>query len=236
MKRSPSTTRPSSSLSCVDAAILAAPDARRCALRCAVRPASARPRRNGVQRGVEVVGVAIQIRLFGGRRGEAALAGHHAGQALLTQRAQRRVAHPAVLAPQAGRTGQVVEIAKGVEEALALGAPVTKLDAELEGAIGGAQELGLVNADPLVIFTQHGKGGLAHADDADLFRFDQFDRAARQRGDQPNGSHPAGRAAADDDDAFVCGIHVLMVRLSVIGDNSNLQQNPMRNFSTVAFT
>jgi hypothetical protein len=134
-----------------------------------------------VQGGIEMVSVAIQIGIFRGRRGEAALAGHYAGQALLAQRAKRGGADPAVLAPQAGGAGQIVEIAKSMEEAVALGASVAKLDAELERAIGGAQELGLVDAVQLVIIAQHWKRGLAHADDADLFRFDQFHRATRQR-------------------------------------------------------
>jgi hypothetical protein len=134
-----------------------------------------------VQAGIEMVSVAIQIGVFLGRCGEAALVGHHAGQALLAQRAQCGVVDAAVLAPQTGGAGQVVEVAKGMEETVALGAPVAKLDAELERAIGGAQERGLVDAVQLVKVAQHRERGLAHADDADLFRFDQFDRAARQR-------------------------------------------------------
>ncbi len=58
-------------------------------------------------------------------------------------------------------------------------ARVAKLDPQLERGIRGAQELGLVNAHRLVKVADHGKGGFADADNADLLRFDQFHLAGR---------------------------------------------------------
>jgi hypothetical protein len=108
-----------------------------------------------------------------------------------------RQPHAPVLRPQRLRTEQVPEVAEGVEVVFADLQPVAEADAELVGAVGGAQELGFVDADDLVVLADGRKGSLADADAAD----DLDAGAAFQPGDQGGGRHPAGAAAADNDDA-----------------------------------
>ena len=81
--------------------------------------------------------------------------------------------------------------------------PVDELDAELERAHGFPDELRFVDAEQLVEERQVRHGGLADPDGADLFGFDQSYRmpGAEYLG-QRGGTHPAGRAAAHDDDVL----------------------------------
>jgi hypothetical protein len=140
--------------------------------------------------------------VFFARHDEAALAVHHGGQALLAQRAEARFVQPAILAPHRIRSAQFAEIANGMKIAFAARAPVAELDAQLAAAVGGAQELGLVDVEQVVEVADRRKGRLPHPDDADLLRFDQLDGAALERGDKRGRRHPAGRTAADHHDAF----------------------------------
>jgi hypothetical protein len=147
---------------------------------------------------IEVVGV-LELGLLGGQH-EAALHCHHRRHALQAERF--RQPHAPVLRPQRLRTEQVPEVAEGVEVVFADLQPVAEADAELVGAVGGAQELGFVDADDLVVLADGREGGLADADDADVLGLDDLDAgAAFQPGDQGGGRHPAGAAAADNDDA-----------------------------------
>jgi hypothetical protein len=158
-----------------------------------------RAQKGGVQRGIEVIRVVVAV--FFARDLEAALTGHHARQALFVQAAEACLAQPAVLAPYRGRAAQVAEIAEGVEIPFTARAPVAKLDAQLVTAVGGAQELGLVDAEQAVEVADRGKGRLPYPDNADFLRFDQFDGGPLQGGDERGGRHPSGRAAADHHDA-----------------------------------
>jgi hypothetical protein len=97
---------------------------------------------------------------------------------------------------------RLTEGAEGVDVAVALAAPVAKLDAQLVGSLGLAHEVGLVEAQLGVESPDVRHGGFADADRADLGGLDQFDRRRRiaQHRREAGGGHPAGGAAADDDD------------------------------------
>jgi hypothetical protein len=80
---------------------------------------------------------------------------------------------------------------------------VGEVDAELEGCVGGPHELGLVDSEAFDKVAQVRQSRLADADDADLGGFDQSDGAGVGKPpDQSRGRHPAGGAAAEDDDAL----------------------------------
>jgi hypothetical protein len=146
-----------------------------------------------------VVGV-LELLLVAGQH-EASLHRHHRRHALHAQRFGQP--HTAVLAPQRLRTEQVAEVAEGVEVVLAHLQPVAEADTQLVGAVRGAQELALVDADQLVVVTDGREGGFAHTDDADVLGLDHLDGgAALQSGDQRRGHHPAGAATAHDNDAI----------------------------------
>ena len=84
---------------------------------------------------------------------------------------------------------------------MALAAPIDELDAELERGLGGADEVGLVEAEPAIELLDGRDGRFADTDGADLFRFHQLDReAVPERIAQPGRRHPSRRAAADDQD------------------------------------
>jgi hypothetical protein len=97
---------------------------------------------------------------------------------------------------------------EGVEIGLADGAPVDELDAQLEDALGLADEVVLVEAEHGVEQADLRDRRLAHADDADLLGLDQGDGRVVRPEDlgHGRGRHPAGRAAADDEDAADAGI------------------------------
>ena len=82
-------------------------------------------------------------------------------------------------------------------------APAVELDPQLDGGLGLAHELGLVEVDQGVEILDGRHRGLADADDADVRALDQRD--GRVRSDRPldrGRRHPAGGAAADDQDRF----------------------------------
>src|SRR6185503_18291892 len=80
--------------------------------------------------------------------------------------------------------------------------PVAKVDAELDGPLGVAQEVVLVEPEQLVEQDEHGNRRFAHADRANVRRLDELNAAVVRRDDarQRRRSHPAGGAAPDDDD------------------------------------
>ena len=82
--------------------------------------------------------------------------------------------------------------------------PVHELDAELERAAHRAHELDFVDAQGFIEGAQVRHGRLANADDADVFRLHQRDRATAvlQRMRETGRRHPAGGATTHDDDAF----------------------------------
>ena len=159
-----------------------------------------------VQAGVEVVGVGdvVQRRVLHitRRPHEAVLVGRRAGDRELAQ--VRRAAGLEHLQPVLveGHGPQVLpEAAEGVHVTRALAAPVQELDAQLETALGLADEFILVDLQHAVEELDHRDRRLADADGADLLALHQRDGdlAAQDLG-QGRGGHPAGGAAAGDHD------------------------------------
>src|SRR5262249_18519141 len=78
--------------------------------------------------------------------------------------------------------------------------PVVELDAELEGAPGPPDEVGLVNLEQAVEIAQVRYRRLADADDADLLGFDQRHLEPRAEGfGERRSRHPSGAAPPYDD-------------------------------------
>ena len=101
-----------------------------------------------------------------------------------------------------GQLDVLAEAPEGMHVAVAEEGPVLELDAQLEGALGLAQELVLVDAEHRVEANDARDRGLTDADDADLVGLDHGDRHPGIRDlCQRCRRHPAGRAAAEDDDA-----------------------------------
>ena len=79
--------------------------------------------------------------------------------------------------------------------------PVDELNPQLETAVGGAEEFGLVDAEPDEEIMDLRDRRLADADGADLVRFDQRDRGAiAEEAGEGRGRHPASSAPAGDHD------------------------------------
>src|SRR6476661_4923312 len=92
-------------------------------------------------------------------------------------------------------------IAERMDVAVADPGPVAKLDAELVGRVGGADEIILVDVEQAVEQVDLRNRRLADADRADLLRFDELDGEGRDLADDPRQAgrrHPAGGAAADN--------------------------------------
>ena len=108
-------------------------------------------------------------------------------------------AQPEMMERQSVQVG--AELAETVRVAVADRAPVHELDAELERAARGAQELILVDAQNAIEGDDVRNRRLADTDDADLVRFHETNRArAPEVVRKCCGRHPAGGATADDDD------------------------------------
>src|SRR4051794_37310941 len=89
-----------------------------------------------------------------------------------------------------------------MEIALALRAPADEVDTEFVGGLGRTQEFGLGNAEQLVELEHRRDGAFTDPYRSDRFRLDQAD-APFGRGEEAAGGgsgHPAGSAAADNDD------------------------------------
>ena len=93
-------------------------------------------------------------------------------------------------------------LAEGVDVAVPDLAPVHKLDAELERALGRSNEVILVQPEQIVEQANLGDGRLPHPDRADLFGLDQVDVAVVGAQDLGEGRrrHPARSPPAHDDD------------------------------------
>jgi hypothetical protein len=160
----------------------------------------------GVEAGVEVEGVKELVEGESGvGAGAAELAGRGGDGA---HRPGRDVLHHPALAlaeielVEVHALEVVAVAAERVEIAGAGRAPVDELDAELERALGRGDELVLVDAEHPVESDQRRDGRLADADGADLLGFDQRDLgdAVVEEAREGRRGHPAGGAAADDDD------------------------------------
>ena len=122
--------------------------------------------------------------------------------------------------------------AEGVHVAVTFAPPVHELDAELEGGLGLADELVLI--DPQHVIEEHdgGDGRLAHADRADILGLDQGDLHPRSHHlGQSRRGHPARRAAADDGDRLqfrrMHGLHPLKAReISADMTKTPAERNP----------
>ena len=90
--------------------------------------------------------------------------------------ASMHAAQPEVVERQSVQVG--AELAETVDVAVADGAPVHELDAELERAARGAQELVLVDAQDAIEGDDVRDRRLADTDDADLVGFHEPNRAS----------------------------------------------------------
>jgi hypothetical protein len=168
------------------------------ALRAEVLGEAAQVARIGAR--IQVIGVAEAVVL---QVAEAVLARRQmleAIVAILAGQAALAALHPEML--EAG--GPVVDAgqAERVDIVLAGRAPVLEADAQFEGRLGCPHEVGFVHLQQLVKPDQAGNGRFAHPDGTDLVGFDQRDVEclAQDLGDDC-GCHPAGCAAAGDDNA-----------------------------------
>jgi hypothetical protein len=93
-------------------------------------------------------------------------------------------------------------IAEGMEVAFADPAPVHEFNAELERPLSCAHELVLIDPEHAVESDERRDGRFAHADRTDLLRLDERDPgvAVVEEARESGRSHPAGGAAADDDE------------------------------------
>ena len=170
----------------------------------------------GVQAGVEMEGV-VDV---GQRRVAAAQVGAHELGHARRHRVDRKLLEAGRFAGLVHLQPVLVELgqhlvapdrAEAVDVRVALLAPVDELDPELERALGRADEVVFVDADQVVEAADQRDGRFAHADGGDFVRFDQADAVPvghqrRQRGC----AHPAGSAAADNDDILNV-IHVQLL-------------------------
>ena len=97
----------------------------------------------------------------------------------------------------------LADLAEAVDVAVPRLAPVDELDPQLEGGLGGADHLHLIEPGQRVIVADRRDRRLAHADGSDLVGFDQGDviSAAREQLRQQRGRHPARGPTAYDGNA-----------------------------------
>ncbi|ESQ88987.1 hypothetical protein ABAC460_14495 [Asticcacaulis sp. AC460] len=100
--------------------------------------------------------------------------------------------------------GRDAILAERMEETVAGMAPVGELDAEFEGAVGGAHDFTDVEAGRLKILLNSWNCGFADPDRTDGGRFDQGDVEAErlEAVAERCGGHPSRCAATGDNDTF----------------------------------
>ena len=102
------------------------------------------------------------------------------------------------------------EHAERMDVAVADLAEIAKIDAELEGRVGGPHHIGFVHAERFEEGAKVRQGRFANADDPDLLRFDEVHRSSLgQHPAERAGGHPSCRAAADDDHFHRSGADVI---------------------------
>src|SRR5215213_10211641 len=88
------------------------------------------------------------------------------------------------------------DLAEAMDVAFPRGAPVDKLDPELERRLGGRDHLQRVDVGERKVIADVRDGRLADPDDPDLIRFYELDLDLAEPLREDRGSHPPGRAAA----------------------------------------
>ena len=161
---------------------------------------------SGIQSGVEVVGVrdfaqrrARHVRPWPHELGASRGRGVDGVVAEACDQAGMHTAQPEMMERQSIQVGP--ELAETVGVAVADRAPVHELDAELERAARGAQELVFVDAQNAIEGDDVRDRRLADTDDADLVGFHQPNRTrAPEVVGKRGGRHPTRSATAHDDD------------------------------------
>src|SRR6267378_1278947 len=99
-------------------------------------------------------------------------------------------------------SNRTADDAEGMEVFLVALMPADKLDAQLVGCLGGANELLFIDAEPLNQTNKRRYRGFSDGDRPNLFGFDQLDLAqlAFEMMAKHGCRQPPGSAAADDDD------------------------------------
>src|SRR5882724_9880550 len=109
-------------------------------------------------------------------------------------------AQPAVL--KRNPVARKAKASEGMEISMPGLSPAPEFDTQLVGGLRLLHELSFIETDNLIEPVNGRNGGFAHSDGTDVVGFDQRDRTLPQvdGSAQRRGGHPAGRAAADDDD------------------------------------
>ena len=142
-------------------------------------------------------------RRMGRGQGELAARGQRRPQRIGRQRSG--VARAALFQPVVMKADpfDVLSIqAEGMDEVRARPGPVQKTNTQFAGRLGRAHHVVVAQPQLAIEATDGGNGRLAHADRADVGRLDHGDlqRRSAEMLDQGRSRHPAGGAAADDDD------------------------------------
>src|SRR5882757_6720283 len=92
------------------------------------------------------------------------------------------------------------KIAKEMKVAVTRANPVPELDAELEGRLGLAQEVGFIDSQQAVHRLDDRHRGFTDANRADFLRLNQHDvdASAREESREDGGGHPASRTPANN--------------------------------------
>ena len=165
------------------------------------------------QRRIELIGIAeargeVARRTIG--NGEAVTLGGGDRDRIVADRPDTplgREAQPVMV--EANIVERAAETAERMDIAVADRAEIAEVDPELEGRMRGAHEVGFVETEPLHERADMRQGRFADADDADLGRLDQMDRAGRrQQPHQRRRRHPPRRPSADHNDPRWHPVHV----------------------------
>ena len=158
------------------------------------------PQESGIEAGIEMIGV-IDVGLFG-RVESPGLGGLKfvaIGIQFIPDAALLRI-HPDIV--ELPHPVRLADLAEGVDVAVALAAPILECDSELEGRLGGAHELALIDPHQMVEGPVRRDGRLAYSDRADGIGFHEGDveQGAEQAGKRRR-CDPARRAAPGNDNS-----------------------------------